>query len=342
MAHGIWRPERPVWIVDAATVVGHEEHAGPLGAYFDLHDPKDDSFGMDTWEKSESEMQRLAVNTLLARTGAAEADVRAIFSGDLLNQCTGAGYGLLPFEIPFFGLYGACSTAAEGLALGALLCGGYGGRIVTVSSSHFCSAERQFRFPMEYGAQRPPSAQWTVTGAAAFLLSGEESPAAEGAPCIREILPGISRDRGITDAGNMGAAMAPAALDTLLRYFWESGRSPDSFDMSLTGDLGKEGSAILCDFAAAAGVDISLRHRDCGVLIYDSESTDKHAGGSGCGCSAVCVGGYILEEMRRGNFRDILFVGTGALLSPMSVQQGQSIPGIGHLVRISTEKEETR
>ena len=337
MAHTIWKPARPVYIADAATVVGHEEHAGPLGAFFDLHDPKDDSFGTDTWEKAESEMQRLAVNTLLGRASLKDSDIRALFSGDLLNQCTGSGYGLLSFGIPFFGLYGACSTAAEGLALGSLLCGAYGGRVVTVSSSHFCSAERQFRFPMEYGGQRPPTAQWTVTGAAAFLLTNAPSP---GAPRIAEVLPGITADRGITDANNMGAAMAPAATDTLLRYLRESGRSPDSFDMILTGDLGSEGSSLLCDFAAAAGYDISGVQRDCGMLIYDAEATDKHAGGSGCGCSAVTVGGYILSEMRRGALSDVLFIGTGALLSPMSVQQGQSIPGIGHLVRLTTRKED--
>lgn len=336
MAHTIWRPMRPVYVADAATVVGHEEYAGPLGAFFDLHDPKMDDFGMDTWEKAESEMQRLAVNILLGRNALRDADVRAILSGDLLNQCTGAGYGLLSFEIPFFGLYGACSTAAEGMALGALLCGAYGGAVVTASSSHFCSAERQFRFPMEYGGQRPQTAQWTVTGAGAFLLTDWETP---GAARVAEILPGITLDRGITDANNMGAAMAPAAADTILRYLRASGRTPNSFDMILTGDLGREGSAILCDLTAEAGYDIADVQRDCGLMIYDAESMDKHAGGSGCGCSAVTVGGYILDQMRRGALSDVLFIGTGALLSPMSVQQGQSIPGVGHLVRLTTRKE---
>ena len=336
MAHTIWRPAHPVYIADAATVVGHEEHAGPLGAFFDLHDPKKDDFGMDTWEKAESEMQRLAVNTLLGRASLDAADIHAIFAGDLLNQCTGSGYGLLSFDVPFFGLYGACSTAAEGLALAAQLCGAYGGQYVTVSSSHFCSAERQFRYPMEYGGQRPPTAQWTVTGAAAFLLTDRT---ASPAPRIAEILPGITVDRGITDANNMGAAMAPAALNTLLRYFRESGRKPDSFDMILTGDLGAEGSAILRDFAAAAGCDISGVQQDCGMLIYDAQASDKHSGGSGCGCSGVTLGGFILDRMRRGVISDILFIGTGALLSPMSVQQGQSIPGIGHLLRITTRED---
>ncbi|MBQ4044531.1 MAG: stage V sporulation protein AD [Clostridia bacterium] len=337
MAHTIQKPLYPVYIADAATAVGHEEFAGPLGAFFDLHDPKKDDFGMDTWEKAESEMQRLAVNTLLGRNHLQSGDISAVFAGDLLNQCTGSGYGLLSFGIPFFGLYGACSTAAEGLALGSLLCGAYGGRVVTVSSSHFCSAERQFRFPMEYGGQRPPTSQWTVTGAAAFLLTGDAPP---DTPRIAEVLPGITVDRGITDANNLGAAMAPAAADTIVRYLRESGRSPDSFDRILTGDLGREGSAILCELTAAQGFDISAVHDDCGNMIYDADASDKHAGGSGCGCSGVTVGGYILSEMRRGVLRDVLFIGTGALLSPMSVQQGQSIPGIGHLVRLTAERED--
>ncbi len=339
MAQGITRPLRPVWIADAATVVGHEEAAGPLGEYFDLHDPKDDTFGQTTWEKAESEMQRLAVNTLLGRAGRQDGEIERLFAGDLINQCTSSGYGLLPFSIPYFGLYGACSTAAEGIALGALMSGAYGGRTVTVSSSHNCSAERQFRFPMEYGGQRPPTAQWTVTGAAAFLLTDRHEDCADTAPRIAEVMAGISVDRGITDANNMGAAMAPAALDTLCRYFRESEREPASFDGIFTGDLGAEGSSILREFARAAGYDISAVHEDCGNLIYDAAATDKHAGGSGCGCSAVVMAGYLLDKLRSGKMKDILFIGTGALLSPMSVQQGESIPGIAHLVRITTEEE---
>ncbi len=337
MTQGIIRPCRPVYLADGATVVGHEEAAGPLGGYFDLHDPKDDTFGQNTWEKAESEMQRMAVNTLLGRTGVPESEIDAMFAGDLLNQCTGSGYGLLSFRIPYFGLYGACSTAAEGLMLGALFCGAYGGRAVTVTSSHYCSAERQFRFPMEYGAQRPPTAQWTVTGASAFLLDGNGVP---GTPRIAEVLPGITVDRGISDANNMGAAMAPAALDTICRYFSETDRDPDSFDGIFTGDLGEEGSSILLEYAAAAGYDLSRVHKDCGCLIYDAAKTDKHAGGSGCGCSGVVMAGYLLSQLRCGAMRDILLIGTGALLSPMSVQQGQSIPGVAHLLRITTKDGE--
>lgn len=341
MEHSIIKLPKPIYIAGASTVVGHEEFEGPLGEYFDFHAPADDTFGMDTWEKAESEMQRMAVGSLLGRAKLKDRDIAAIFSGDLLNQCTSSGYGLLSFDIPFFGLYGACSTAAEGLCLGSLYAATVGGRVISAASSHYCSAERQFRYPMEYGGQRPPTAQWTVTGAAAFLLSDQresyypKSVPEEFLPCITEVLPGISVDRGIKDANNMGAAMAPAALDTLTRYFSGSPLSPDHFDMIVTGDLGEEGSTILCDFARAAGLDIAAVHRDCGNLIYDSSRTDKHAGGSGCGCSAVVTAGYLLHEMRARRLRDILFVGTGALMSPMSIQQGQSIPGIAHLVRIT-------
>lgn len=342
MGQSIIKLPKPIYIAGASTVVGHEEFAGPLGKYFDFHDPKDDTFGMDTWEKAESEMQRMAVGSLLGRSKLKDGDIAALFSGDLLNQCTGSAYGLLSYNIPFFGLYGACSTAAEGLCLGSLYAATVGGRVISAVSSHYCSAERQFRYPMEYGGQRPPTAQWTVTGAAAFLLSdrGESyyprDVENEYLPRITEVMPGISVDRGITDANNMGAAMAPAALDTLLRYFSESDLSPDNFDRIVTGDLGAEGSSILCDFARAAGLDISAVHTDCGNMIYDAAATDKHAGGSGCGCSAVVTAGYLLHEMRAGRLKDILFLGTGALMSPMSVQQGQSIPGIAHLVRITT------
>ena len=342
MAHGILKMRRPVYLLDAASVGGHEEAAGPLGAYLDRYDAKNDDFGQDTWEAAESEMNRLAAETLLSRAGLDAAEIGALFAGDLLNQCTGSGYGLLPFDIPYFGLYGACSTAAEGLALAAFFVDHFGGRAVSAASSHFCSAERQFRFPMEYGGQRTPTSQWTVTGAAAFLLGGDRAEAARhGRPVrIAEALPGITIDRGITDANNMGAAMAPAAADTILRYLRESGREPQSFDMIVTGDLGAEGASILCELCRAGGAELADVHRDCGLLIYDRASTDKHAGGSGCGCSALVLAGYLLAQLRAGTLGDILLVGTGALLSPMVVQQGRSIPGIAHLLHITTREAE--
>jgi stage V sporulation protein AD len=237
-------------IVATASVVGKEEYAGPLGEYFDLHDSTD-KFGMKTWELAESEMQRLAFNTALAKLSICEKSVGVLFAGDLLNQCVSSSYGLLDFDIPYFGLYGACSTAIEGIMLAsATVNAGYFGTAAAVTSSHYCSAERQYRTPIEYGAQRSPTAQWTVTGAGAFMICPE------GRVRVVEALPGIVVEKGISDASNMGAAMAPAAADTIIRYFKESGHSPTDFDMIVTGDLGDEGGKILCELLLSESLDI--------------------------------------------------------------------------------------
>ena len=331
--HGILKLQNPPTIRAWASVVGKKEHDGPLGGDFDLH-AEDDKFGMDTWEKAESEMQRQVFGLLLNKSGCHEEDIGAIFAGDLLNQCTGSSFGLLDASVPYFGLYGACSTMAEGMILASLLVGS--GTLQTaaaVSSSHFCSAERQFRTPIEYGGQRTPTAQWTVTGAGAVLLSSEGC-----GPYVTEVLPGISVQKGITDANNMGAAMAPAAVDTLSRYFASSGVSPDAFDVILTGDLGQVGHDITADLLYSMGYDIRSVYNDCGLMIYSSHAQDMHAGGSGCGCSASVLCGHILKRFASGEYKDILFIGTGALMSPTSVQQGLPIAGIAHLVRISAEK----
>lgn len=317
-------------IISTGTVVGKKEHEGPLGGCFDKYD-ETDTFGMPTWEQSESEMQRLALNHALDSGGFKIHDIDAIFAGDLINQCTSSGYGLANFDAPFFGLFGACSTIAEGLTLGSMLVdSGKFLRIAAVTSSHNCSAERQFRFPLEYGGQRPPTAQWTVTGSAAYIVGEHGRP-----PFITEVLPGRVNDKGINDANNMGAAMAPAAIDTLKRYFTESGKSPDDFAAIVTGDLGHEGSGILVDLLRAEGIDIAKQHKDCGLLMYDRVGQDAHAGGSGCGCSATVLAGHILKKMRELELPDILFVATGAMMSPSSVQQGLTIPGIAHLLHIS-------
>ena len=330
---GIVKISNPPTIRAWASVVGKKEHDGPLGGDFDLH-AEDDRFGMDTWEKAESEMQRLALGMLMKKSGCREEDIGAIFAGDLLNQCTGSSFGLLDAKIPYFGLYGACSTMAEGMMLASLLVGGgYFSKAAAVCSSHFCSAERQFRFPIEYGGQRTPTAQWTVTGAGAVLLSSDGC-----GPYVTEVLPGISVQMGITDAANMGAAMAPAAVDTLSRYFASSGTSPDAFDLIVTGDLGQVGHDITSDLLLSMGYDVRRVYNDCGLLIYSSESQDMHAGGSGCGCSATVLCGHILKRFANGQYKNMLFVGTGALMSPTSVQQGLPIAGIAHLVRISAEK----
>ncbi len=319
-------------IVSAASVVGKYEYEGPLGDCFDLHDATE-KFGMKTWEKAESEMQRLSFNTALAKVSSNERKVDALFAGDLLNQCVGSAYGLLDFDIPYFGLYGACSTAAEGLLLAAAtVSAGYFETVGAVTSSHYCSAERQYRTPLEYGSQRSPTAQWTVTGAGAFLVRNE------GKIRITEALPGIVVEKGINDASNMGAAMAPAAADTILRYFRLSGKAPEEFDLIVTGDLGWEGGDILCDLLLAEGLDIASRYNDCGMMIYNREGQDMHAGGSGCGCSAVVLALHLCPRIERGELRNVLFLGTGAMMSPSSIQQGEAIPGVAHLLHICHEK----
>ena len=316
-------------ILSSASVVGKSEYEGPLGELFDIHDPSD-KFGMNTWEQAESEMQRLAFNTALSKLALSERSIDAIFAGDLLNQCVGSSYGLLDFDIPYFGLYGACSTAAESIMLAsACVSAGYFNRAAAVTSSHFCSAERQYRAPIEYGAQRSPTAQWTVTGAGAFIISNN------GRVKITEGVPGIVIEKGITDASNMGAAMAPAAADTLLRYFSSTGYSPSDFDMIVTGDLGHEGGSILCELLCSEGLDIKKQYADCGTLIYDCKAQDKHAGGSGCGCSAVVLSSYLLPMLECGEASDILLIGTGAMMSPSSIQQGYAIPAVAHLLRFS-------
>lgn len=331
MQKGIVHLARRPAILAAASVVGKEEHRGPLGGEFDQVD-ETDRFGMDTWEKAESEMQKRALRCVLDKMGWRDTDVDVMLAGDLINQCAGSNYGLLEFDIPYFGLYGACSTVAEGLVLASLLFGGGAyDRLAVISSSHNCSAERQFRFPVEYGGQRTPTSQWTVTGAGAFLLGEGDGPR------IAEVLPGRAIDKGINDVNNMGAAMAPAAIDTLARYLDESERAPSEFDAILTGDLGYEGSEILCDILTSHGYPVGPVHRDCGLMIYDRERQDKHAGGSGCGCSAVTLAAHVLPRLRSGEWRQILFMATGALMSPMSLQQGNNIPGIAHLLRITAE-----
>lgn len=326
-------------ILSAAAVGGKKEKEGPLSSFFDVHD-ETDKFGQRTFEQAESEMQRIALNLALSKIKADPESIQAVFAGDLMNQCTGSSYGLSGFGIPYFGLYGACSTAAEGLILaGMTVDGGIFGTVASLSSSHNSSAERQFRFPLEYGSQRPPTAQWTATAAAAFVIGSRDTEEKRSVACLTEALVGRIVDKGINDACNMGAAMAPAAADTLLRYFGENRYSPADFDLIVTGDLGLEGHSICRELLLSEGLDLGQRFSDCGILIYDGEKQDTHSGGSGCGCSASVTAGYILDGFKSGRFKEVLLVGTGALMSPMSIQQGLSIAGIGHLVRISSARE---
>lgn len=343
MNERIIKLSREPQLQSTASVVGKKEHDGPLGEYFDIHDSSD-MYGKSTFEQAESEMQRLALNIATSKLKLSATDVNAVFAGDLMNQCTGSSYGLADFGIPYFGLYGACSTAAEALMLSAITVDrGVFKRAAAVVSSNNGSAERQFRFPLEYGSQRPPTAQWTVTGAGAFIIGEERSytdavgnnVSLEYMPRVTEALPGKIIDMGITDANNMGAAMAPAAADTLLCYFKESGKAPEDFDLIVTGDLGIEGNAICRELLLEDGLKLGKNFTDCGILIYDKRSQDTHSGGSGCGCSAVVLAGYICELFKTGNIKDVLLVGTGALMSPSMLQQGKSIGGIGHLVRLT-------
>lgn len=321
-------------ILAAASVVGEKEYRGPLGGAFDVHDGTD-LFGEGTFEKAESEMQREALSALLGKARLSASALGALFAGDLLNQCVSSAYGLAEFDVPYFGLYGACSTAAEGITLASLLVSrGVWDRAAAVTSSHNAAAERQYRNPLEYGGQRAPTAQWTVTGAGAFLI-GKDAGAGALAE-VREVFPGIVTDRGVTDLTNMGAAMAPAACATLLRYFDAAGASPSDFDLIVTGDLGFEGVSILGELLGASGTDAGGKLCDCGTLIYDRERQDVHCGGSGCGCSAVVLAAHFLPRLQRGELRDILFLGTGAMMSPSSTRQGLSIPSIAHLVRLTS------
>ena len=322
----------PPSLAGYASVVGKKEGEGPLAASFD-HIEQDDTFGEKSWEKAESAMQKLALSMALNKAGLAASAVDYVFAGDLLNQCIGSSFALRGQGIPFYGLYGACSNMAESLSLAAMLLdGGFGCRAAAVTSSHFCSAERQYRTPLEYGGQRTPTAQWTVTGAGAVILDREGS-----GPYVTHVTTGKIVDKGIQDANNMGAAMAPAAYDTIRTHLEDTGRKPSDYDLIITGDLGALGREILLDLFHRDGVELNNLN-DCGVLIYDLEGQDVHCGGSGCGCSAVVLAGLLLNGIRAGRWRNLLFCGTGALLSPTSVQQGESIPGICHAVAISHSK----
>lgn len=323
----------PAYILGSGAYVGKKEGEGPLAGYFDaVHD--DGRVGQDSWEKGESKMQTEAVKTALRKAGVEPQAVQAVFAGDLLNQCISSAFGLRELGIPYLGQYGACSTMAQGMGLAAaFVSAGAAENAVAVTSSHFCTAERQYRFPLEYGGQRTPTAQWTATGAGAVLLGRNAGPVS-----VRDVAFGRMADLGVTDLNNMGAAMAPAAVQTLADYFTDTGAKPADFDLILTGDLGEVGSGLLRELLGRAGWDVETNHNDCGLMLYRREEQDVHAGGSGCGCSASVVCGYLLKKMREGALRDVLFVGTGALMSPTSSQQGETIPGIAHLVHLHAEQ----
>ena len=322
----------PPSVIGSAAVVGKKEGEGPLAATFD-HISQDDSFGERSWEKAESAMQKLALAATLSKAGLSVSGLDYLLAGDLLNQCIGSGFAVRGQDVPFFGLYGACSTMAESLSLASMLLdGGYGTKIAAMTSSHFCSAERQYRSPLEYGGQRTPTAQWTVTGSGCVILA-DQGPG----PYITHVTTGKVVDKGIKDAANMGAAMAPAAYSTLSAHFQDTGRKPSDYDLIVTGDLGQLGRDIVADWFHRDGMELK-NFNDCGTLIYDLEGQDVHCGGSGCGCSAVVLAGMLLNGMAGGRWKRILFCGTGALLSPTSSQQGESIPAICHAVALDIRK----
>ncbi len=319
-------PGTPPVIVGYGSAAGGKEQEGPLGPCFD-HISPDDTFGEKSWEKAESKMQSLALDAALKRACLHTADLDLLLAGDLLNQCIGSSFAARTAAVPYLGLYGACSTMGETLALAALLLGGgYGQYAAAVTSSHFCSAERQYRTPLEYGSQRAPTTQWTATAAGAVILS--RSGTGIRIPCVTI---GKVRDKGIRDAGNMGAAMAPAAYDTLRAHFSDTGRSPDWYDLIVTGDLGSLGHQIVRDFFSRDGVNLD-HYTDCGLLLFHRKEQDVHCGASGCGCSAAVLTAYLLPGLKKGLWRRVLFCPTGALLSPTSTMQGESIPGICHAV----------
>ncbi len=322
-----------VYITSAASVVGKKEGEGPLGTCFDMV-CEDDKFGEDNWEQAESTLQKEALSLALGKAKLQPEDIRYLFAGDLLGQSIATSFGLIDFEIPLFGLYGACSTAGESMSLAAMCIGaGYAKTVAALTSSHFASAEKQFRFPLEYANQRPVSATWTVTGSGAFILSSRRSRLR-----ITGITTGKIVDMGVKDSMNMGAAMAPAAANLIAQHLEDFKRAPEDYDRIITGDLGYVGQEILFDLLKKKKIDISNVHEDCGILIYDKEKQGTGSGGSGCGCSAVTLASHYLPMLEKGELKRILFIPTGALLSTVSFNEGQSVPGIAHGVVIEQEE----
>ena len=380
------RFEKPVYIVGSASVVGTKEGEGPLGLLFDMVG-EDDMFGTASWEEAESSLQKDAVYLAMEKTGIKTTDVDFMFAGDLLGQSIATSFGIASYQIPHFGLYGACSTCGESLALGSMaIAGGFADKVICVTSSHFASAEKEFRFPLDYGNQRPLSASWTVTGSGAFILSKNymcndnainnngrndntsndnnsnycgcknntcnnngstdvsqsmskevSNAVSVGARArICGITVGTITDFGLKDSMNMGACMAPAAAATLEQHFIDFDSQPEDYDKIITGDLGSVGQKVLIDLMKERGYDISTLHMDCGIEIYDEKSQDTHAGGSGCGCCAVTLSAYILKQLEEGNWKRVLFMPTGALLSKTSYNEGKSVPGICHALIIES------
>ena len=301
---------------------------GPLAKYFD-QTLEDEFWGEKSWEKAESKIIKEATQMVISKSGISSQNIDCVFAGDLLNQCISSTFGLREINIPFLGVFGACSTFVESLSLGAISVEGFANYVLCATSSHFCSAEKQFRFPLELGNQRPPTSQWTVTGSGASILSKTGN-----GPYITNITLGKIVDMGIKDANNMGAAMAPAFIDTLIAHFEDTGRTPNYYDEIISGDLGYIGKDIAIDIAKSKGYNIKSNYNDCGVLIFDKNSQDTHSGGSGCACLATVFSGYFFKKLKEKKLRKLLLIATGALMNSTSSQQGESIPGIAHAISI--------
>lgn len=324
-----YKLDNPVTILATSSIVGKKEADGPLAKYFDVC-LEDEFYGEKTWEKAESKLIKTAIETAIKKAELSVADIDVLFGGDLLNQCISSSFGIRDFEIPFLGIFGACSTFVEGLLLSSIfLDSGAGNYTVAATSSHFCSAEKQFRFPLELGNQRPPTSQWTVTGGASAVVAKNGV-----GPYITHITPGIIVDKGIKDANNMGSAMAPAAISTILTHLKDTGRAPTYYDAIITGDLGHVGKEIVLELCKAEGYQLSSVYNDCGVLMFDKEKQDTHAGGSGCACCGTVFSGYFYKQLKEKKIKRLLLVATGALMNSTSTQQGESIPGIAHAVSI--------
>ena len=316
-------------VLSHAAVAGKKETEGPLFREFDKVFSSD-TCGESTWEKAESRLVTEAFSAALQKASLPPSAIEAVFAGDLLNQCIASTFGLREFSLPFLGQFGACSTMAQTLLCAATFVDSGAATVcLAATSSHFCTAERQFRFPLEYGGQRTPTSQWTATAAGAAIVGRGDGGVKIVDGCIGRVI-----DLGVTDMNNIGAAMAPAAADTLSRYFRDTNTTPADYELIVTGDLSAVGGALLRQLLKAEGFDLGSRYTDCGLLLYDRQTQDVHAGGSGCGCSAGVLCGHLLNRFDRGELHEILFVGTGALMSPTSCQQGESIPAVAHLVHL--------
>ncbi|BCJ97722.1 stage V sporulation protein AD [Anaerocolumna chitinilytica] len=329
----------PPYIIAGSSVAGKKEGEGPLGKHFD-EIQEDPMFGGKTWEEAESRMMRRAADLVIEHAGLKNTDIRYMVGGDLLGQLIATSFGIMELEIPLFGVYGACSTMGESIAVGSVLVdGGFSDKVMAITSSHFAGAEKQFRFPLAYGSQRPLATSWTVTGSGAVIIDkedkrSEEQLQSEAPVCVKGVTIGRIVDYGIKDSMNMGACMAPSAYKTISANFNDLGVKPEYYDKIITGDLGYIGKDILIDLLKQDGFDITKNHMDCGIEMFDKETQDTHSGGSGCGCSAITLTGYVLPKLRRREWKRVLFVPTGALLSTVSFNEGNPVPGIAHAVVI--------